>query len=94
MYYRDEDPNRTGDPDQYDYFHKFIGDITGRDPDPDFFVNSEDLPPMEQWEIDEAKREAEERQKQIDYFLKRQINQFARSSAQRDELYKQHNLVK
>jgi len=92
MYYRDEDPNRTGDPDQYDYFHKFIGDITGRDPDPDFFVKSDDLPGMTQAEIDEAQREVAERQKQLDYFMKRQINQYAKSSKQRDMMYQKYNL--
>ena len=30
MYYRDEDKNRTGD---YDYFHSFMGKLTGKDPD-------------------------------------------------------------
>ena len=92
MYYRDEDPNRTADPDQYDYFHKFIGDITGRDADPDFFVKSDELPGMTQWEIDEAKREVAERQKQLDYFMKRQINQYASSSKQRDMMYQKYNL--
>ena len=93
MYYRDEDPNRTGSPD--DYFGKFISDLTGRDSDPDFFskpTDSDNLPPMEQWEIDEAKREMDKQKKQVDYFMRRQINQFARSSEQRDAMLKQHGL--
>jgi hypothetical protein len=96
MYYRDEDPNRTGDYDQ-DYNH-FARTITGRDdPDPDFRDTSANLPPMEQWEIDEALKEIEareliERQKQLDYFMKRQIDQFCKSSEQRNNLYKKYNL--
>ena len=90
MTYRDEDPNRTGD---YDYFDKFIGDLTGRSADDlDFYVKSGELPPMEQWEIDAAKKEADDRKKQLDYFMKRQINQFVKSSAQREKLYKEHGI--
>jgi hypothetical protein len=90
MTYRDEDPNRTGD---YDYFDKFIGDLTGRGSDDlDFYVKSDELPPMEQWEIDAAKKEADDRKKQLDYFMKRQINQFVKSSAQREKLYKEHGI--
>jgi|TARA_R110000744_G_scaffold286145_1_gene397462 hypothetical protein len=90
MNYRDEDPNRTGD---YDYFHKFMGNLTGRNADDlDFYVKPNELPPMEQWEIDAAKKEAADHKKQLDYFMKRQINQFVKSSAQRDKLYKEHGI--
>jgi hypothetical protein len=97
MYYRDEDPNRTGD---YDY-DQFARTITGReepDPDPEFRDTSANLPPMEKWEIDEALKEIEareliERQKELDYFMKRQIDQFCKSSEQRDSLYKKYNLT-
>jgi len=90
MTYRDEDPNRTGD---HDYFDKFIGDLTGRSSDDlDFYVKSDELPPVEQWEIDAAVKEADDRKKALDYFMKRQINQFVKSSAQREKLYKEHGI--
>ena len=47
---------------------------------------------MTQAEIDEAQREVAERQKQVDYFMKRQIDQYAKSSKQRDMMYQKYNL--
>ena len=93
MNYRDEDPNRTGDLDYSNYFSNFIRDLTSYcEDDLGFYVKSDELPPMEQWEIDAAKKEAEDRKKQLDYFMKRQIDQFVKSSAQRDKLYKEHGI--
>jgi hypothetical protein len=86
-----EDPNRTGSPD--DCFNKFIGHLTGRDPDDlDFYEQRPIDPEPSQYEKEqEAIRMAEEK-KDVDYFMRRQINQFARSSEQRDALLKQHGL--
>ena len=91
MYYRDEDPNRTGSPD--DCFNKFIGDITGRDADDlDFYEQRPIDPEPSQYEKEQEKIRMAEEKKQVDYFMRRQINQFARSSEQRDFLLKQHGL--
>lgn len=91
--FRDEDPARTGD---LDYFDGFMEKLAGRDADDrDFFEKpskSEELPPMEQWEIDEAKAEIEARKKETAYFMKCQIDKFCKSSAQRDMMYKKHGI--
>ena len=91
MYYRDEDPNRTGSPD--DCFNSFISDITGRDGDDlDFYEKRPIMPEPSQYEKEQEAIRMAEHKKQVDYFLRAQINQFARSSEQRDAMLKQHGL--
>ena len=91
MFKQYEDPNRTGSPD--DCFNKFIGDITGRDGDDlDFYEQRPIDPDPSQYEVEQEKIRMAEEKKQVDYFMRRQINQFARSSEQRDFLLKQHGL--
>ena len=91
MYYRDEDPNRTGSPD--DCFNSFMSDITGgRSDDIRDYEKRPLLPIPTQEDLDYQKAEAAAHKKQVDYFVRRQINQFARSSEQRDAMLKQHGL--
>jgi hypothetical protein len=91
MYYRDEDPNRTGSPD--DCFNKFIGDITGHDGDNlDFYEQRPIMPEPSQYEKEQEVIRMAKHKKDVDYFMIAQINQFARSSEQRDAMLKQHGL--
>ena len=91
MYYRDEDPNRTGSPD--DCFNSFMSDITGgRSDDLDFYEKRPIMPEPSQYEKEQEAIRMAEHKKQVDYFLRAQINQFSRSSEQRDALLKQHGL--
>jgi len=91
MYYRDEDPNRTGSPD--DCFNSFMSDITGRDADDiDFYEKRPIDPEPSQYEVEQEAIRMAEHKKDVDYFMRRQINQFARSSEQRDAMLKQHGL--
>jgi len=91
MYYRDEDPNRTGSPD--DCFNSFMSDITGgRSDDLDFYEKRPIMPEPSQYEKEQEAIRMSEHKKQVDYFLRAQINQFARSSEQRDAMLKQHGL--
>ena len=88
--FRCEDPARTGD---YDYFDGFIEKLTGRDADDlDFYTKPPELPPMEQWEIDEALIAVKARQEETKYFMKKQIDQFPKSSEQRDRMYKLYGI--
>jgi hypothetical protein len=83
MNYRDEDPNRTGSPD--DCFNKFIGDITGRDADDlDFYEQRPIDPEPSQYEKEQEALRKAEHDKQVNYFMKAQIDRYARSSEQRD----------
>jgi hypothetical protein len=92
MFKQYEDPNRTGSPDD-DCFKRFIGDITGRDGDDlDFYEQRPIDPEPSQYEKEQEAILAAEHKKDVDYFMRRQINQFARSSEQRDALLKQHGL--
>ena len=91
MYYRDEDPARTSSPDEC--FNSFMSDITGGRSDN--LENYEKrpllpLPTQEDLDYEKAKREAH--RKEVDYFMKAQIDRYARSSAQRDMMYKQHGI--
>lgn len=91
MFKQYEDPNRTGSPD--DCFNKFIGDITGRDGDDlDFYQQRPIMPEPSQYEKEQEAIYMAEQKKQVDYFMRAQINQFSRSSEQRDALLKQHGL--
>ena len=91
MNYRDEDPNRTGSPD--DIFNKFIGDITGRDADDlDFYEQRPIDPEPSQYEKEQEALHKAEHDKQVNYFMKAQIDRYARSSEQRDMMYKQHGI--
>jgi hypothetical protein len=91
MNYRDEDPNRTGSPD--DCFNKFIGDITGRDADDlDFYEQRPIDPEPSQYEKEQEALRKAEHDKQVNYFMKAQIDRYARSSEQRDMMYKQHGI--
>lgn len=92
MFKQYEDPNRTDPPDD-DCFKRFMGDITGRDPDNlDFYEKRPIDPEPSQYEVEQEAIRKAEHQKDVDYFMRRQINQFARSSEQRDALLKQHGL--
>ena len=91
MFKQYEDPNRTGSPD--DCFNKFIGDLTGRDGDDlDFYEKRPIMPEPSQYEKEQEAIRMAEHKKQVDYFLRAQINQFSRSSEQRDAMLKQHGL--
>jgi hypothetical protein len=90
MYYRDEDPNRTASPDEF--FNNFMDHITGT------LRNDEDYkkPPIDpepsQYEKEQEDIRMAEHKKDLDYFMRAQINQFAKSSEQRDAMLKQHGL--
>ena len=90
MDYRDEDPARTGSPD--DCFDKFIGSITGRDQDPDFFEKPPIIPEPSEYELEQEAHRKEEHDKLFNYYMKAQIDRYARSSEQRDMMYKQHGI--
>jgi hypothetical protein len=91
MYYRDEDPNRTGSPD--DCFNSFMSDITGgRSDNIEDYEKRPIMPEPSQYALEQEAIRKAEHQKDLDYFMRRQINQFARSSEQRDALLKQHGL--
>ena len=91
MYYRDEDPNRTGSPD--DIFNSFMSDITGgRSDNIEDYEKRPIMPEPSQYALEQEAIRKAEHQKDLDYFMRRQINQFARSSEQRDALLKQHGL--
>jgi len=86
MYYRDEDPNRTGSPD--DCFNSFMRDITGRDGDDlDFYDKRPLLPMPTQEDLDYKKAQAAEHKKQVDYFVKAQIDLYCKDKEQRDKMY-------
>jgi hypothetical protein len=85
MYYRDEDPNRTGSPD--DCFNNFMSDITGgRSDDVEDYEKRPIMPDAP------IMPEMAQIKSDTDNFLRKHINQFARSSEQRDALLKQHGL--
>ena len=91
MFKQYEDPNRTGSPD--DIFDQFIGDLTGRDAEYiDFYGQRPIMPEPSQYEKEQEAIRMAEHKKDVDYFMRRQINQFSRSSEQRDFLLKQHGL--
>jgi hypothetical protein len=91
MYYRDEDTNRTGSPD--DCFNSFMSDITGgRSDNIEDYEKRPIMPEPSQYALEQEAIRKAEHQKDLDYFMRRQINQFARSSEQRDALLKQHGL--
>ncbi len=90
MYYRDEDPNRTGSPD--DCFNSFMSDITGGRSDAESYEKPPIMPEPSQYEKEQEAIRMAEHKKQVDYFLRAQINQFSRSSEQRDAMLKQHGL--
>ena len=91
MYYRDEDPARTNSPD--DCFNSFMSNITGgRSDDIDFYEKRPIDPEPSQYEVEQEAIRMAEHKKDLDYFMRRQINQYARSSEQRDALLKQHGL--
>ena len=91
MYYRDEDPNRTASPDEF--FNSFMSHISGGRSDnvEDYEKRPIDPEPSQYEKEQEAIRMAEQK-KDLDYFMRAQINQFARSSEQRDAMLKQHGL--
>ena len=91
MNYRDEDPARTGSPD--DCFNSFMSDITGgRSDDLESYEKRPLLPLPTQDDLDYEKAKKEAHLKQVNYFMKAQIDRYARSSAQRDMMYKQHGI--
>lgn len=86
-----EDPNRTGSPE--DFFNKFMGDITGgRSDNVQDYKKRPIMPEPSQYEKEQEALSKAEHQKDSDNFMRRQINQFARSSEQRDAMLKQHGL--
>ena len=91
MYYRDEDPARTSSPDEC--FSNFMSDITGgRSDDLENYEKRPLLPLPTQEDLDYEKAKREAHIKQVNYFMKAQIDRYARSSAQRDMMYKQHGI--
>ena len=89
MYYRDEDPNRTGSPDEC--FNSFMSDITGgRSDDIRDYEKRPLLPIPTQEDLDYEKAQAAEHKKQVDYFVKAQIAQYPTSAEQRDKMYAMH----
>jgi len=91
MYYRDEDPARTSSPDEC--FNSFMSDITGgRSDDLENYEKRPLLPLPTQDDLDYEKAKKEAHLKQVNYFMKAQIDRYARSSAQRDMMYKQHGI--
>ena len=91
MFKQYEDPNRTGSPD--DCFNSFISDITGgRSDNLDDYEKRPIMPEPSQYEKEQEAIRMAEHKKDVDYFMRRQINQFSRSSEQRDALLKQHGL--
>ena len=91
MYYRDEDPARTNSPD--DCFNSFMSNITGGRSDnlESYEKRPIDPEPSQYQKEQEALRKAEH-DKQVNYFMKAQIDRYARSSEQRDMMYKQHGI--
>ena len=85
MNYRDEDPARTGSPDQA--FNSFMSDLTGgRSDDVEDYEKRPIMPDTPDMpELDEMKKE-------FDYFMRKQINQFSKSIEQRDAMLKLHGL--
>ena len=65
MYYRDEDPNRTGD---YDYFANFMGKLTGKDPDDLEFYEKPPISFRTEFTM-EQKMAFEEKERQIQLIL-------------------------
>ena len=91
MYYRDEDPARTSSPDEC--FSNFMSDITGgRSDDIDFYEKRPIDPEPSQYEKEQEALRKAEHDKQVNYFMKAQIDRYARSSEQRDMMYKQHGI--
>ena len=91
MDYRDEDPARTGSPDEC--FNSFMSDITGgRSDDLENYEKRPLLPLPTQEDLDYEKEKMEAHRKEVDYFMKAQIDRYARSSEQRDMMYKQHGI--
>ena len=91
MYYRDEDPARTSSPDEC--FNSFMSDITGgRSDNLESYEKRPLLPLPTQDDLDYEKAKKEAHIKQVNYFMKAQIDRYARSSAQRDMMYKQHGI--
>ena len=91
MYYRDEDPARTSSPDEC--FNSFMSDLTGRSADDiDFYEKRPIDPEPSQYEKEQEALRKAEHDKQVNYFMKAQIDRYARSSAQRDMMYKQHGI--
>ena len=91
MNYRDEDPARTGSPD--DCFNSFMSDLTGRNADDiDFYEKRPIDPEPSQYEKEQEALRKAEHDKQVNYFMKAQIDRYSRSSEQRDMMYKQHGI--
>ena len=91
MYYRDEDPARTSSPD--DCFNSFMSDITGgRSDNLESYEKRPIDPEPSQYEKEQEALRKAEHDKQVNYFMKAQIDRYARSSAQRDMMYKQHGI--
>jgi|GEM_PF-6741708 hypothetical protein len=91
MYYRDEDPARTSSPDEC--FNSFMSDLTGRSADDiDFYEKRPIDPEPSQYEKEQEALRKAEHDKQVNYFMKAQIDRYARSSEQRDMMYKQHGI--
>jgi hypothetical protein len=85
MNYRDEDPARTGSPDQA--FNSFMSDLTGRDADDlDFYEKRPIMPDTP------LTREMAQCKIDTDNFLRNQINRFSKSIEQRDAMLKLHGL--
>ena len=91
MNYRDEDPARTGSPD--DCFNSFMSDLTGgRSDNLENYEKRPIDPEPSQEDLDYEKAKREAHRKEVDYFMKAQIDRYARSSEQRDMMYKQHGI--
>lgn len=91
MYYRDEDPARTNSPD--DCFNSFMSDITGgRSDNLESYEKRPIDPEPSQYALEQEALRKAEQDKQVNYFMKAQIDRFCTSSAQRDMMYKQHGI--
>jgi hypothetical protein len=70
-----------------------MSDITGgRSDDIDFYEKRPIDPEPSQYEKEQEALRKAEHDKQVNYFMKAQIDRYARSSAQRDMMYKQHGI--
>ena len=71
-----------------------MSDITGGRSDDirDYYEKRPIMPEPSQYEKEQEAIRMAEHKKQVDYFLRAQINQFSRSSEQRDAMLKQHGL--
>jgi hypothetical protein len=90
MDYRDEDPRN--DVDYQDTFDSFLKTITGREDgdDLDFYEPRPILPVPTQEDLDHEKAEAAEHKKQVDYFVKAQIDLYCKDKEKRAEMYAMH----